>query len=78
VRSGLVHDGELRWRAGTAHLLDDDDDTRERQRSLATGRLGYRLDAIILPATATDLKTIRIDLDPDAPAGDRNDATPAL
>jgi deazaflavin-dependent oxidoreductase (nitroreductase family) len=62
VRVGLVRDGELHWRTGTAHVLDDDD-TLARQRELARGRLGYRLDAVLLRATATDLTTIRIDLD---------------
>ena len=62
VRVGVVHDGELRWRSGTAHLLPGDD-TRARQRDLARGRLGYRLDAILLRATATNLMTIRVDLD---------------
>ena len=62
VRIGLVRGGELHWRPGTAHLLDGDD-TLARQRELAKGRLGYRLDAVLLRATATDLTTIRIDLD---------------
>lgn len=61
VRIGLVRGGDLHWRTGTAHVLDDD--TRARQRELARGRLGYRLDAVLLRATATDLTTIRIDLD---------------
>lgn len=63
VRVGLVEGGSLRWRPGTASVLPDDD-ARARQRGLAEGRLGYRLDAILLRATATDLTTIRIDLDP--------------
>jgi deazaflavin-dependent oxidoreductase (nitroreductase family) len=62
VRIGLVRDGELHWRIGTARLLDGDD-TLARQRQLARGRLGYRLDAVLLRATATDLMTIQIDLD---------------
>ncbi len=62
VRIGLVRGGKLGWRTGTAHLLDGDD-TLARQRELAKGRLGYRLDAVLLRATATDLTTIRIDLD---------------
>ena len=62
VRIGLVRDGELHWRTGTAHVLDHDD-TVARQRELARGHLGYRLDALLLRATATDLTTIRIDLD---------------
>jgi deazaflavin-dependent oxidoreductase (nitroreductase family) len=66
VRIGLARDGELRWRTGTAQMLIDDD-TRARQRALAKGRLGYRIDAIILRAGATDLTTIRIDLEPPTP-----------
>jgi deazaflavin-dependent oxidoreductase (nitroreductase family) len=62
VRIGVVQDGQLRWRTGTASLVPGDD-TRARQRELARGRLGYRLDAILLRATATDLQTVRIDLD---------------
>src|SRR5579875_3331355 len=62
VRVGVVRDGQLGWRSGTARLLPGDD-TRARQRDLARGRLGYRLDAILLRATATNLMTIRVDLD---------------
>jgi hypothetical protein len=53
----------MHWRAGTAHLLPDDD-SRARQRKLGRGRLAYRLDALLLRAVSTDLQTIRIDLDP--------------
>ena len=63
VRIGLVRDGALHWRTGTAHLLEGDD-TLARQRELARGRLGYRLDAALMRFLATDLTTIRIDLDP--------------
>jgi hypothetical protein len=63
VRIGLVRDGKLHWRTGTAHVLDGDD-TSARHRALAQGRLGYTLDAVLLRATATDLTTVRIDLDP--------------
>jgi deazaflavin-dependent oxidoreductase (nitroreductase family) len=52
-----------RWRTGTAHLLDDDD-PRERQRLLASGDLGRRLNAMVVRATGTDLLTVRIDLEP--------------
>jgi hypothetical protein len=58
----VVRDGELHWRPGTAHLLERDD-TLARQRELARGRLGYRLDAVLMRFLATDLTTIRIDLD---------------
>ncbi len=64
VRIGLVEDGALRWRTGNATLVPEDD-TRARQRQLARGRLGYRLDAMLMRALATDLTTIRIDLDPE-------------
>jgi deazaflavin-dependent oxidoreductase (nitroreductase family) len=64
VRIGLAVDRELRWRAGRAELIPGDD-TRARQRDLARGRVGYRIDAAVLRATATDLTTIRIDLDPE-------------
>lgn len=47
-----------RWRAGTAHLLPDDD-PRERQR-----RIGRRLNALVVRAMGTDLLTVRVDLDP--------------
>ena len=63
VRIGLVRDGGLHWRSGTAHMLEGDD-TLARQRELARGRLGYGLDAALMRALATDLTTIRIDLDP--------------
>jgi deazaflavin-dependent oxidoreductase (nitroreductase family) len=51
-----------RWRSGTAHLLPDDD-PRERQLQLGT-RLNRRLNAAAVRAMATDLLTVRIDLDP--------------
>jgi deazaflavin-dependent oxidoreductase (nitroreductase family) len=63
VRVGLAEDGALRWRSGTAHVLAGDD-THARQSALGRGRLGYRIDALILRALATDLTTIRVDLDP--------------
>jgi hypothetical protein len=46
-----------RWRAGTAHVLPDDDPIA-RQRTLP------RLNAAAVRAVGTDLLTIRIDLDP--------------
>lgn len=48
-----------RWRAGTAHVLPDDD-PRERQRWL--GR-GARLNAAIVRLAQTEMLTVRIDLD---------------
>lgn len=78
VRVGVVEGHALRWRCGTARPLPDDE-PRARQRDLGRGRLGYKLDALVLRGLATDLLTIRIDLDqtqtsereldlPDAPA----------
>jgi deazaflavin-dependent oxidoreductase (nitroreductase family) len=61
VRVGIVERRALRWRAGVAHLLPQDD-TRARQRELGRGRLGYRLDALLLRALATELLTVRIEL----------------
>ena len=64
VRIGVVEGGRLRWRTGTASLVPGDD-SLARQRELGRGRLGYRLDAMLMRALATDLTTIRIDLDPE-------------
>lgn len=63
VRIGLAEGGCLRWRQGRAEPLWLDD-ARERHRRLGEGRLGYRLDGLILRASATALTTVRIDLDP--------------
>jgi deazaflavin-dependent oxidoreductase (nitroreductase family) len=63
VRIGLRAGRRVRWRSGTAHLMPDDD-ARARQRQLSRGRLAYRLDALLLRALATDLQTIKVDLDP--------------
>ena len=51
-----------RWRAGTAHLLPDDD-PRERQRTLGRRRPAARLNAALVRGWGTDLLTVRIDLD---------------
>ncbi|TMK98418.1 MAG: nitroreductase family deazaflavin-dependent oxidoreductase [Actinobacteria bacterium] len=61
VRIGVVEGHSLRWRTGVAVPLPADD-ARARQRELGRGRLGYRLDAVLLRALATDLMTIRVDL----------------
>jgi deazaflavin-dependent oxidoreductase (nitroreductase family) len=53
VRSG--------WRAGTAHILDDDD-PRERQRILGRGNLARRLCLRASNAMTTSPLTVRIDL----------------
>ena len=49
-------------RAGTAHILDDDD-PHERQRILSRGHLARRLCIDTSTAMATNLLTLRIDLD---------------
>lgn len=64
VRVGLGQEGRLRWRAGEAHPLWDDD-ASSRHRQLGRGRFGYWLDGLILRATATQMTTVRIDLAPD-------------
>ena len=63
VRPPLLRDGtRMRWRTGTARLMPEDN-PRDRQRQLSRRRPGYRADAVLLRALATDLLTIRIDLD---------------
>jgi deazaflavin-dependent oxidoreductase (nitroreductase family) len=62
VRVGLVGDGQLRWRAGTANPLWDDDAPR-RHRELGKGRFGYWLDGLILRSMATQMTTVRIELE---------------
>ena len=47
-----------RWRAGTAHLLPDDD-PRERQR-----KMRGKLNSAVVRAVGTELLVVRIDLDP--------------
>lgn len=64
VRVGLARNGQLRWRTGTAQPVWEDD-ARHRHRQLGKGRLGYRLDGLILRSTATKMTTVRIDLEPD-------------
>jgi deazaflavin-dependent oxidoreductase (nitroreductase family) len=50
------------WRAGTAHILDDDD-PRKRQRILARANPARRLCICTTQALSTTPLTIRIDLD---------------
>lgn len=45
------------WRTGTAHILEDDD-ARERQRSMRSGN------AALVRIMGTELLTVRVDLDP--------------
>ena len=66
ARPARLRDGlRMHWRPGTAHPMPEDD-ARARHRRLGRGRLGYRLDGILLRALATDMPmlTIRIELDP--------------
>jgi F420H(2)-dependent quinone reductase len=60
VRTGFLRS---EWRSGTAQLQPEDD-PRERQRLIASGDLGRRLNAAVVRASGTDLLTVRIDLDP--------------
>jgi len=46
-----------RWRAGTAHLMPDDD-PRERQR-----RMPNKLNSVGVRAMGSDLLTVRVDVD---------------
>jgi deazaflavin-dependent oxidoreductase (nitroreductase family) len=62
VRVGVPAHRTLRWRSGTAHVMTQDD-ARARQRELSRGRLAYRLDALILRSLATELTTVRIEMD---------------
>ena len=64
VRIGLADHGHLSWRTGIAQPMLDDD-ARTRHRALAKGRFGYWLDGFLLRGTATNMTTVRIDLDPD-------------
>jgi deazaflavin-dependent oxidoreductase (nitroreductase family) len=50
------------WRAGTAHLLDDDD-PRERQRILSQANLARRLCMSTSKSLHANPLTIRVDLD---------------
>jgi deazaflavin-dependent oxidoreductase (nitroreductase family) len=51
-----------RWRDGTAHLLADDD-PRERLRQISRHRPGLKVNSLAVRAMATDMLTVRIDLD---------------
>jgi deazaflavin-dependent oxidoreductase (nitroreductase family) len=50
------------WRAGEAHILDEDD-PRERQRLISRGNLARRLCVCASGTMATNPLTVRIDLD---------------
>lgn len=58
----MRHGLRMRWYTGTAHPLPDDD-ARQRQRQLGCHRPLYKLDALLLRSLATNMLTIRIELD---------------
>jgi deazaflavin-dependent oxidoreductase (nitroreductase family) len=60
VKGSLTPEG---WRAGTAHVLDEDD-PEERMRVLSRGNRWRRLCLQTSGAAATSPLTVRIDLDP--------------
>jgi deazaflavin-dependent oxidoreductase (nitroreductase family) len=67
VRVQLRSRRPTRWRSGTAYILEDDD-PHERQRMLERGKPWRRLCLRTSAGQATDLLTVRVDLDPDAAA----------
>jgi len=50
------------WRAGTAHIMDEDD-PRERRRLIAQGSLARRMCVSASAAMSTSPLTVRVDLD---------------
>jgi deazaflavin-dependent oxidoreductase (nitroreductase family) len=67
ARPARLRDGlRMQWRAGTAHLMPEDD-AGQRHRQLGRGRPGYQLDGLLLralPALAGgEMLTVRIELD---------------
>jgi deazaflavin-dependent oxidoreductase (nitroreductase family) len=68
ARPARLREGfRMRWRAGIAHLIPEDD-APARHRQLGRGRPGYRADGILLRMLAatgdSNMLTVRIDLDP--------------
>jgi deazaflavin-dependent oxidoreductase (nitroreductase family) len=61
VRVKVRSESGVRWRAGTAHILDDD--PLERQRLIGQGNLARGLCVRASAAMGTSLLTVRIDLD---------------
>ena len=51
-----------RWRAGTAHVVPEDD-PRERQASIGRSNLARRLCVVTSASAATSPLTVRVDLD---------------
>jgi deazaflavin-dependent oxidoreductase (nitroreductase family) len=73
ARPARLCDGvRVRTRVGVARPLPQED-ARGRYRCLGKGRPGYRLDGLLLRALATDMLTIRIDLENgcETPSGSR-------
>jgi deazaflavin-dependent oxidoreductase (nitroreductase family) len=64
VRVKLRRGARMRWRAGTAHIVDDED-PRERRRVLSQGNFWRGLCLSASSALATSPLTLRIDLDPE-------------
>lgn len=62
VRVKVRTQAGIGWRAGTAHILDDDD-PRERRRMIGQRDLPRRLCASASAAMDTDPLTVRVDLD---------------
>jgi deazaflavin-dependent oxidoreductase (nitroreductase family) len=62
VRVQLKSRRPTKWRSGTAHLLEDDD-PHGHQRILSRGKPWRRLCLSTSGALATDVLTVRIDLD---------------
>lgn len=63
VRVRVRSESGVSWRAGTAHILDEDD-PRERQRLIGRGNLARRFCVCASAAMGTSPLTVRIDLDP--------------
>src|SRR5688572_23810928 len=59
LRNGL----RMRWHAGAAEILREDD-PRARQQWLATQRPATRMNSMVVRGMGTDLLTIKIKLDP--------------
>lgn len=64
VKIGIAGAGGVRWRAGVAEPLWDDD-APARHRELGKGRFGYWLDGLLLRSLSTQMTTVRIDILPD-------------
>jgi deazaflavin-dependent oxidoreductase (nitroreductase family) len=63
VRVRVRHGLRLRWRNGTARVLEDDD-ARSRQQSIAAGKPGRLFTGMMVRTMSVEMLTVRIDLDP--------------